>query len=337
MLSNNKHILVLGAGSVGKRHLSNLANMNCKLSALDPNIDRLSDISKEVPLVFQFTNLEQIDQYWHKFSGVIVCSPPKFHKEQCIIVAQKDIPILLEKPLTINLKEGIELYNALKKLNGRLLLGYTYRWWQPLIEFRRKLHNGKVGKLLHAKFFMSAHLADWHPWERYQDFFMASKELGGGALLDESHFIDLMIWMFGLPESVYASVEKISNLDIETDDNVDMVIKYENGLRVIIHLDLYGRPHEKYISVTGDNGTLKWSFDPNQIQYSKSMEHNWEEQNFNLERNDMFIDVAREFISLIDGHTVSKCTIDEGVDVMRIIEACRISSNEKKVVVLNEI
>jgi predicted dehydrogenase len=143
--------------------------------------------------------------------------------------------------------------------------------------------------------------------------------------------------MFGLPESVYASVDKISDLDIETDDNVDIVIKYKNGLRVMIHLDLYGRPHEKYISVTGDNGTLEWSFDPNRIRYTKSIEHNWEEYNFNLERNDMFVNVVKEFIKVIDGHLESKCTIDEGVSVMRIIEACRKSSNEKKVVVLNEI
>jgi len=143
--------------------------------------------------------------------------------------------------------------------------------------------------------------------------------------------------MFGLPESVYASVEKISNLDIETDDNVDMVIKYENGLRVTIHLDLYGRPHEKHISVTGDDGTLEWSFDPNQIRYSKSMEHNWEEQNFNLERNEMFIDVAQEFLKVVDGQYINKYTIDEGVNVMRIIEACRISSNEGRIVALNEI
>jgi len=304
---------------------------------MDPNIDRLCDTSKNVDLVFQFESLDQIDKYWHEFDGVVICSPPKFHKEQCIMVAQKNIPILLEKPLTINLKEGLELYNVLIKLNKKLLLGYTYRWWQPLIKFKRKLQNKKIGKPIHAKFFMSAHLADWHPWERYQDFFMASKDLGGGALLDESHFIDLMVWIFGLPKSIYASVEKISNLEIDTDDNVDIVIKYENGLRATIHLDLYGRPHEKYISVTGDKGTLEWSLDPNQIRYSKSMEHNWEKQNFIFERNDMFIDIAQEFLKVVDGQPIKKCTIDEGIGVMRIIEACRISSEKERVVMLNEI
>jgi predicted dehydrogenase len=49
---------------------------------------------------------------------------------------------------------------------------------------------------------MSAHLADWHPWERYQDFFMAQAALGGGALLDESHFLDLMLWSLAVFSAV---------------------------------------------------------------------------------------------------------------------------------------
>jgi predicted dehydrogenase len=68
---------------------------------------------------------------------------------------------------------------------------------------------------------MAAHLADWHPWERYQDFFMSSKTMGGGAILDESHWLDLMLWFFGTPEKLFAKVDKISDLEIETDDNVD--------------------------------------------------------------------------------------------------------------------
>ena len=120
-------------------------------------------------------------------------------------------------------------------------------------------------------------------------------------------------------------------------NNVDIVIKYENGLRATIHLDLYGRPHEKYISVTGDKGTLEWSLDPNQIRYSKDIGNNWEEQNFNLERNDMFIDVAKEFIKVIDGNPINKCTIDEGIDVMHVIDACRISSDKGRAVTISKI
>ncbi len=141
--------------------------------------------------------------------------------------------------------------------------------------------------------------------------------------MDESHFIDLMIMFFGIPASLFAKAEKLSSLEIETDDNVEMIALYGDGLRVSIHLDLYTRPHERYIAVTGEKGTLRWSFDPNTVSYSNEMNHEWEIEEFNYERNDMFVKVAEEFIRLLDGHSELTCTLNDGINALSIVEACR--------------
>jgi len=332
-----RHILVFGVGSVGKRHMENLKELGCHLSGFDPRADRLKEIDAKLNIENCFQSYDEIDGHWEEFDGVVVASPPKFHLEQCELAVQAGLPVFLEKPLARSFNEGVDLLNIFRAIpDSRLLLGYTYRWWEPLRKFRDWIQNDKVGKPLHAKFVMSAHLADWHPWERYQDFFMASQDLGGGALLDESHFIDLMLWFFGMPESLYSRVEKLSNLEIETDDNVDILLVYKSGLRVSIHLDLYGRPHEKYILVTGDGCSAQWSFSPNHVRFSNSMEQKWEEERFEFERNDMFISAAREFLHLINDASEPTCSLIEGVQVMKILEACRISSNEGRSVFLDE-
>jgi len=332
-----KHILVIGAGSVGKRHLYNFSNMGHKVSAMDPRKDRLAEAAEQVPLAKSLVDFESVLKESSSFDGVVVASPPKFHVSQCIGIAKTGVPILLEKPVSSTLAEALLLKKTIQRLpDAKLLLGYTYRWWPPLKEFFKCLNSGKVGKVLHAKFVMSAHLSDWHPWERYQDFFMASKELGGGALLDESHFIDLMVWFFGMPDSVFACVERLSSLEIETDDNVDIIAIYKGGLRVTIHLDLYGRPHEKFITVTGEDGTLHWSFEPNCIRFSRDSKQEWEDQDFNYERNDMFVRLAEEFIHILDDQTAITCTLDDGINVLAIIEACRESSASKKIVAIME-
>ena len=334
---DKRHILVLGAGSVGKRHLNNFAELGCVLSAMDPREDRLNEASKEVNLEMSFSNLEDALESVHSFDGVVIGSPPKYHVQQCVEFAKKGIPMLLEKPVSPTLQEALKLDKVFRGLSfTKLLLGYTYRWWPPLSRFYDYLKSGKVGKLLYGKFVMSAHLADWHPWEPYKDFFMASKDLGGGALLDESHFIDLMIRFFGMPTSLFAKVEKLSSLEIETDDNVEMIAIYDDGLRVSIHLDLYTRPHERYIAVTGEKGTLRWSFDPNTVSYSNEMNHEWEIEEFNYERNDMFVKVAEEFIRLLDGHSELTCTLNDGINALSIVEACRESSRLDKMVLLSE-
>ena len=331
MSERSPHILVLGAGSVGRRHLRNLDALGCAVSAMDPREDRLNEAASEVPLVGRHSS--DSEALAAGCDGVVVASPPRFHVDQCIRAIDAGVPVLLEKPVSPTLADAQRLADAMRtRPDARLLLGYTYRWWEPLRRFRDHLAAGKVGRPLHARFVMSAHLADWHPWERYQDFFMASAELGGGALLDESHFIDLMCWFFGVPEKVVARVEHTSELKIDTDDNVDMIAVYPDGLRVTMHLDLYGRPHEKYIVVEGDSRSLKWSFDPNSVAYSDRIEGDWEEETWQLERNDMFVEVAREFVGMVRECGEPSCTLEDGLDVLAVVEAARVSSDTERFV-----
>ena len=188
------------------------------------------------------------------------------------------------------------------------------------------LDEGQIGTLRHVQFHMSAHLADWHPWEDYREFFMAKRELGGGALLDESHWIDLMLWLFGMPTEVSGRVERISDLQIDCDDNVDLLFAYANGLRVTMHLDLYGRPHEKFIRFVGADGTLLWSADPNRTAIGHTLSQTWHTETHLCERNDMFVALAREFVGVLGGAPVRTCTIEDGVKVLQVIEAARKAS-----------
>ena len=326
-----KHIVVIGTGSVGRRHLKNLSSFGCRVSGMNPGEAKLAEARKLVDLENEYRDFNDVLTDAATFDGAVIASPPRFHIDQTIALLEAGLPVLLEKPLCPDGSGAERLRQYLAGNPGsRLLLGYTYRWWPPLRDFRKWLWDEKIGKLLHAEFFMSAHLADWHPWERYQDFFMASSELGGGALLDESHFLDLMLWFFGRPHIVYARVEKISSLDIQTDDNVDMLFRYKDGLRVTVHLDLYGRPHKKFIAVTGEEGSAEWSFAPNRIRCSSVMEDLWEEKTYDYERNDMFVELAREFVASIGQDVKLSYPIKDGIAVMRIIEACRESSRTGK-------
>jgi predicted dehydrogenase len=317
------HVLVVGTGSVGLRHARNLHSLGCDVSCVDPREDRLEQAATELSLKNQFTNLEVALQSAEHLTGVAVCSPPKFHVEQSVLALDAGLPVLLEKPVSPDLSSCRRLHNRLRN-GGKLLLGYTYRWWGPVRRLKDLVDANTIGALRHARFFMSAHLADWHPWEPYQSFFMASRELGGGALLDESHFIDLMLWFFGRPERVFARVEKISDLEITTDDFVEISAAYPSGLRVSIHLDLIGRPHEKQIVIVGEKGTLQCLFDPNAVRIADSPEPRWQTESFSVERNDMFLGVAREFLELMQGTCFhSTCTIVDGLKVLEVIAACR--------------
>ncbi|MDZ7696609.1 MAG: Gfo/Idh/MocA family oxidoreductase [Deltaproteobacteria bacterium] len=328
---SKKHILILGCGSVGKRHAGNLSSLDCKISCFDPIKDRVDELAEEINVENSCTVLSEAFSS-KDLDGVVVASPTAFHPSQTIQALEQGLPVLLEKPAAKSLAEAENVLQVSEKTGVPVLLGYTWRWWPPLARVRQLLDSGKVGRILHVQFHMSAHLADWHPWEPYQNFFMASKEQGGGALLDESHWIDLMLWFFGRPESLYGQVERNSGLEIATDDNVDLIVNYADGKRITIHLDLYGRPHEKFIRFIGDKGTIFWSADPNKISIATRMEQKWKQEEFNCDRNDMFMEVAREFLTVLDGEEVKTCSFRDGLQVMGLIEAIRKSQQEQKMI-----
>jgi predicted dehydrogenase len=319
------HVLIVGSGSVGKRHARNLASLGCRISCVDPREERRKELAAETPVIGSYPTIEDALSIGG-LDGVVVGSPTAFHPAQTISALEAGLPVLLEKPVAKTAAEAHAMREAERRTGVPVLLGYTWRWWPPLARVRALLGDSAVGTLRHVQFHMSAHLADWHPWEPYQEFFMASAAQGGGALLDESHWIDLMIWLFGMPAELSGRVEKISDLNIETDDNVDALAVYPDGLRVSLHLDLYGRPHEKYIRFIGEGGTLLWSADPNRLAIGRQSAHVWEAENFTFERNDMFMAVAREYLDVVTRRVSPSCTLTDGIKVMELIEAIRKSS-----------
>ena len=315
------HILILGAGSIGLRHGRNLTSLGARVSGMDPRQDRREAFANE----FSCFAFEDMDTALRAggLDGVAVCSPTRFHVEQCLPALEAGLPVLSEKPVAKTLAEAEVLAAAIQRTGTPLLLGYTWRWWPPLTKVRALLAQNTIGTIRHVEFTMSAHLEDWHPGEPLEEFFMSSAELGGGALLDESHWVDLMLWFFGMPETLSARVEKISDLDISSDDNVDMMIGFPNGLRANLHLDLYGRPHRKSIRFIGEGGSILWSEAPNQIAVCTEAGETWSEERFSCERNDMFMAVAREYLAVLGGGPVTTCTIDDGLGVMTLLEAAR--------------
>jgi predicted dehydrogenase len=325
----NKHILIVGSGSVGKRHARNFSELGCSISCVDPRSDRTDELNKETKTVLNFKSLQEALNKGSEINGVAICTPTSFHVEQAIETLEYGVPVLLEKPVSNNLKSALKLQEKIRETRVPLLLGYTWRWWPALKKIKKYISNNKIGKIYNVQFVMSAHLEDWHPWESYKDFFMAKKELGGGALLDESHWIDIAIWFFGMPHEVTAYVDRISMLDITSDDNVDILFKYDDGLRISIHLDLYGRPHEKSIRLVGEHGTLKWDVNTDHVLFGEGIS-DWKIiDEMNNERNDMFMSVAKEYLDVLEGKKVSGCTIEDGLQVMKVIEAIRFSSKKK--------
>jgi predicted dehydrogenase len=318
-------ILVVGYGSAGQRHARNLAKRGAIISAVDNDPKRF-EATGGPKLRGGFATVEQALAS-ERFGAVVIATPTAFHVDQTVALLRAGLPVMLEKPVSPDLKSAQLLSDVQAEANVPVLLGYTWRWWPALIELRARLKSGVIGRPLRAEFVMASHLEDWHPGEPLSEFFMSKAALGGGALLDESHWLDQMLWMFGEPEEIAADVERVSALPIDSDDHVELRAFYPDGLRVRVHLDLYTRPTERSIAIYGEKGMMHWRFETGCLTLVSAIGDR-QEIRYTNDRNDMFEALADEFLSMNNRRAVT-CSLQDGLSVMRIIEAARDSNKAR--------
>jgi predicted dehydrogenase len=137
MSTANPHLLIIGLGSAGKRHARNLRALGCTVSGFDPRADRQQETGAEGPMKALFSSLDDALKT-QSYDGFVIASPPPFHVDQIITAGAGGGWILCEKPLSIDASSCRRIADS----GAKVLLGYTYRWWPPVAEFRRRLQSG---------------------------------------------------------------------------------------------------------------------------------------------------------------------------------------------------
>src|ERR1700754_1374860 len=150
------HILIIGSGSVGKRHARNLAALGCRVSCVDPREDRRREFAAETAVVGAYATTEDALRAGG-LDGVVVASPTAYHPANTVAALEARLPVLLEKPVAKTAAEAKMMLDASERTGVPVLLGYTWRWWPPLRRVRALLEEKTVGALRHVQFHMSAH------------------------------------------------------------------------------------------------------------------------------------------------------------------------------------
>lgn len=326
-------IAVVGCGSIGKRHLSNLKALGVdQLAAIDTREDRLEEVRDRIGSdIACFTRIDEA--LAPGCDGVIVGIPTAHHVDAAMAALSAGAHVLIEKPISNRMEAARTLIQAAESKNLTITVGYTYRFWPALKDVKAQLDKGVIGRVYSASIIFSEYLPDWHPWEDYRSWFMAHKDQGGGAVLDESHAIDIMRWLFGEATSVYGINGTISELEIDSDDLAEMVVRFDSRVIGSIHMDIYGRHHRKELAIQGELGNIYWDFYSNIVKVYHADSETWTQTQFEDDRNDMFkAEVAHWLKSiavglppLVDGR--------DAINTLAIALAAQASSESGKAIV----
>ncbi len=326
-------LLVVGCGSIGKRHLGNFQALGVEhLGAVDTREDRRVEVAERFGVTSLYGSVD--DALAEGYNAVLAGVPTRFHSE----VAEKAIAsgahVLVEKPLA-DRADGVEDLLEKARRNGLVVMvGYTYRFWPPLVRAKQAIDEGAIGRVVSAQIRFSEYLPDWHPWEDYRSWFMADAELGGGALLDESHTVDIARWFFGDVRSVFGFTGRVSGLEITADDLAEMVLRFESGAVAGVHMDIYGRSHRKEMLIQGEDGNLDWDFYANRVTLYRADSKATDVWEFDTDRNEMFLAEARHFLECVEGRATPPVDGADGLETLKVLLAVRRSSQTGRVVEL---
>ena len=315
--------LCIGAGSIGKRHMRNLISIGVSPSdivATDPRADRLEEVVK-MKIGKVFATLEEALAS-QKFDAGIICSPTNLHIIQGIELAKRGIHILMEKPLASDLNSIDEFKKLINENHVQVLMAYIFRFSPLTGKVKELLKNNAIGKVLFVRGEFSEYLPDWHPYEDYRSFYMAEKNQGGGSILDQSHIMDLIHYIFGGFKTVYALNGNLSSLEVHSDDYSELTVTLKNGIVASIHTDMFGRDHKKELEIKGEKGNIYWNSLDNKVTHycsEKKLTHVY--RKFPTDFNLSYIDELQHFIACCKGLETPIASLQDGIETMELILA----------------
>jgi predicted dehydrogenase len=321
-------IVIIGLGSIGARHLKILRQIipNAEIKVL-----RHIDI-KEVPH-FSNGNLYSLDEVL-KFNPkiAVIATPSAFHIESAQILAEAGINLFIEKPLSNSVAGIVQLLETCEKNENVLMVGYNLRFSPSLQQFRNYLNDNIVGEIYSVNCEAGQYLPDWRPEKDYRSGVSAKEELGGGVLLELSHEIDYLKWIFGDIEWTMATLTRQSNLEIDVEDTAHLIFGFrpkQNGREIIgvVNLDFIRQDQIRICKVIGENGSLKWDGIEGSVEIFTSSTGMWKQLFSHKPKIDeTYVSEWENFLDCIINKKNPVVSGLDGLRVVEIVEAARKSS-----------
>ena len=249
---------LVGCGRISKRHSELLGENQIKGAGLvavcDKVLSKAEAISSKygVPAYSCYHEMMQSE----KVDVVVILTESGVHAANTIDLAKYGAHIVVEKPMALTLADADAMIEACDRHGVKLFVVKQNRFNVPVVQLRNALESGRFGKLI-----MGTVRVRWCRPQAYydQDPWRGTWAYDGGVLTNQaSHHVDLLEWMMGDVESVFAK-SKQALADIEAEDTAVVMLKFKNGALGVIEATTAIRPKdlEGSISVLGETGSVE--------------------------------------------------------------------------------
>jgi|TARA_B110000908_G_C10175260_1_gene412923 predicted dehydrogenase len=249
---------LVGCGRISKRHSELLGENQIAgaqlVAVCDKTVSKAQVIADKysIPVYSCLHDMMKAE----KIDVVVVLTESGLHAQHTIELAPYGAHVVVEKPMALTLDDADAMIEACDKHGVKLFVVKQNRFNVPIVQLRKALDQGRFGKLI-----MGTIRVRWCRPQAYydQDSWRGTWAYDGGVLTNQaSHHVDLLEWMMGDVESVFAK-SKNALADIEAEDTAVVILKFRNGALGVIEATTAIRPKdlEGSISILGETGSVE--------------------------------------------------------------------------------
>ncbi len=329
MINTQKHVAVIGCGYWGKNLVRDFAQLGVLRVICDSSRQTVEDLKSkfDVEGIFDFEKVLAMPDV----QAVVIATPAPTHANLAIqaLAAGKDV--FVEKPLALTLEDALSIKDAASKSGRILMVGHLLEYHPALVKLRSLVAEGKIGKL------------------RY----LYSNRLSFGKVRTEEnvlwsfapHDICSILGFAGLPVSVQAVGS--ANLS-EVEDFCLVNLEFEHNVKAHIFTSWLHPFKEQRLVVVGDSGTLVFddvSVDAKLTFYDQQAELQNNIPVLKLNSKTVIpIDTAspltlecQHFLSCIESRQTPLTSVENGIDVLTVLQSAQLSLSQGKTVFLKEV
>lgn len=328
--------LVLGGGSIGKRHLQNLKSLDVDgLALVETDDETRLAVSEELGIAGFATLAEGLD--WSP-DFVVVSTPTHLHIQHALEVVSHDCNVFVEKPLS-HTPEGLaELCDFVERKKLVSLVGCNMRFHPGPLKIKELIRENFLGRILFARIHAGSYLPGWRKVD-YRDNYAAREETGGGCILDCIHEIDLAQWYLGDVREVFCYAGHLSSLEIYTEDVAFLFCRHLNSAVSEIHLDYVQRTYERGCQIVGEQGSIFWDFSSGEVRWYDAVGDQWTSfrQPDGWKLNQMYLEEMQHFIDCVRTRQSTVLPIPNALGLMRIVFAAKTSARKGRLVATEDV
>lgn len=300
----------------------------------EPADDRAAEVKRQLPSLARTQSLEALLSA--DIEAVLITCETAFHADMVEKAARAGKDIILYKPMALTMKQADRIVEAVEKYGVRFSMGWQMRCDKQNIRMREICNSGELGKVY---MFRRRHSLGIHKWVGFENTWHDDPELNRDIFADDSsHPVNLMQWIFGMPETVMCEMSTMDNPKAPN-DNCAALFKYANGMIAEITTcftasaadpttEIYlsdGAVIQRY----GDGPGTKLAQTEPGLKWYKEGDKDWTYSDIPSPANQgvRLADQAGPLAAFLHGGE-PVCSAREGRDTLRLVLSCYLSARE---------